>query len=458
MTPKIDAESIKSFANSIQELLRSATSKSKRNGFATIEDYVASTRYLTGSIDTSRMEYYAFALNKLREQDTRVGNSLALHFISTLNTNCAVVDIGSGPVILIDIHQSEILEEMARLFLTGGGAKLCEAMALRLFAEHSIASNREALGTYLAVRRSILMENVEQPKLSAKKQTELERSSAMQDVWVLTHEVAHILWARDQIPKEDFVSRATRWINLDAHVMARKQQQIAAQYEDARGCFSDFLRARKDAEGEAHILSQLDSITANSGYAPDRIRATVERRCDPKSGFIEEVWADIYAWVSSMQLFSGHWPAEQVYRHLTLALRNLATIDAMRRMVGGPIDPHDVDDASTRRNVLRIGLSLQFGFLRENDDFRNAIDLRNKSDWDLDMVNINLETDDRYHRILWNPMTAAMLTAISSIPKEEELTSLYARCQQEFGPQPGLKILRANPINKSNVEQLFQNL
>jgi hypothetical protein len=458
MTPKIDAESIKNFADSIQELLRSATSASKRNGFATIEDYVSSTRYLTGSIDTSRVEYYTFALNKLREQDTRVGDSLALHFISTLNTNCSVVDIGTGPVILIDIHQSEILEEMARLFLTGGEAKLCEAMALRLFAEHSIASEKEALGTYLALRRSILMENAQQPQLSENEQTELDRSSAVQDVWVLTHEVAHILWARDQIPKEDFVSRATQWINFDAHMMARKHQQIAAQYKDMRARFSEFLQARKDSDGGAQILSQLDSITANSGYAPDQIRATVERRCDPQSGFIEEVWADLYAWVSSMQLFSGHWPAEQVYRNLTLALRNIETIDAMRRTVGDPIDPHDVDDASTRRNVLRIGLSIQFGRLRENDDFRNAIDLRNKSDWDVDMVNINLETDDRYHRILWNPMAAAMLTAIRSIPNEEELTSLYARCQQEFGPQPGLKILRAHPINKSTMEQLFQNL
>ena len=457
MTPKIDAESIKSFVDSIQELRRSATSESKRNGFATIEDYVASTRYPTGSIDTSRMEYYAFALNKLREQDPRVGNSLALHFISTLNTNCSVVDIGAGPVILIDIHQSEILVEMARLFLTGGGAKPCEAMALRLLAEHCIASDKEALGTYFAVRRSILMEDVEQSQLSANKQIELDRSSAIQDVWVLTHEVAHILWSRNQIPKETFASCATQWINFDAHMMARKQQEIGAQYEDERARFSDLLGARKHSEGAAFILSQLDSTITNSGYAPDQVRTTVQRRCDPASGFIEEVWADRYAWVAAMQLFSGNWPAEQVYRHLTLALRNLETIDAMRRVAEGAIDRHEVDDASARRNVLRIGLSFQFGFLREDDGFRNAIDLRDKSDWDVDMVNINLETDGQYHRILWNPMAAAISTAIRSLPKEDELTALYARCQQEFGPQPGLKILRANPINKSNVGQLFQN-
>ena len=457
MTPEIDAERIKSFADSIQELLRSATSESKRSGFAAIEEYVASTRYRTGSIDSSRIEYYPFALNKLREQDSRVGDSLALHFISTLNTNSSVVDIGAGPVVLIDIHQSEILEEMARLYLTGGGTKQCEAMALRLLAEHIIANGEEALGTYFAVRRSILMEGVEQAQLSADEQTELDRSSAIQDVWVLTHEVAHILWARDLIPKEDFVSLATQWINLDTQMMARKRQKIATQWEDVLAHFSDLLRARKNSEGAAHILSQLGSIIANNGYAPDRIRATVERRCDPASGFIEEVWADNYAWVSSMQLFSGHWPAEQIYRHLTLALRNLATIDAMRRAAEGAIDPHEIDDASTRRDVLRIGLSLQFGNLRQNDDFRNAIDLRDKSDWDVDMVNISLESEERYYKVLWIPMIARSLAAVASLPKEEELALLYARCQQEFGPQPALKILRAHPINKSNVGQLFQN-
>ncbi len=145
MTPKINAEDITSFADSLQELLRSYTSKSKRNGFATIEDYVASSRCQTGSIDSSRVEYYTFALNKLREQDRRVGDSLALHFISTLNANCSVIDIGAGPVILIDIHQSEILEEMARLFLTGGEAKKCEAMALRLLDEHFHGSDKESL-------------------------------------------------------------------------------------------------------------------------------------------------------------------------------------------------------------------------------------------------------------------------------------------------------------------------
>jgi hypothetical protein len=457
MTPEIDAERIRSFAGSIQELLRSATSESKRSGFAAIEDYIASTRCRTGSIDSSRVEYYAFALNKLREQDSRVGESFALHFISTLNANSSVVDIGAGPIILIDIHQSEVLEEMARLYLTGGGAKQCEAMALRLLAEHMMASDKEALGTYFAMRRSILMEGVEQAQLSADEQTELDRSSVMQDVWVLTHEVAHILWARDLIPKEDFVSLATGWINLDTQMMARKQQKIATQYEGVHTHFSDLIRARKDSEGAAHILSQLSSVIANSGYAPDQIRATVERRCDPTSGFIEEVWADHYAWVSSMQLFSGHWPPQQIYRHLTLALRNLATIDATRRTAEGAVDPHEIDDASARRDVLRIGLSLQYGNLRQNDDSRNAIDLRNKSDWDVDMVNVSLETDERYHNVLWIPMTARTLAAVASLPKEEELALLYAKCQQEFGSQSGLKILRDHPINKSNVGQLFQN-
>ena len=198
--PRAKRRRIKGLADSLG-YSRSATSESKRSGFVNIEDYISSTRYQTGSIDTSRIEYYSFALNKLREQDPRVGDSLALHFISTLNTNSSVVDIGAGPIILIDIHQSQILEEMARLFVAGGGADLCQAMTLRLLASIASRAPTEALGTFFAVRRSILMENVEPHQLNADEQTELERSSAIQDVWVLTHEVAHILWSRNQMPK-----------------------------------------------------------------------------------------------------------------------------------------------------------------------------------------------------------------------------------------------------------------
>lgn len=454
----IDPEKIKSVFDSIQEMLRSARSESKRSGFATIRDYVTATRFETGSIDSSRSEYYTFALCKLREQDPRVGDSFPLHFISTLNTNCSVVDIGSGPVILVDIHQSEILEEMARLFLSGGDAKQCAVMALRLFAEHYIASGLEALGTYFALQRSMLIEDIKTLELSADKQTELDRSSAIQDVWILTHEVAHILWSRNQIPKEPFVSWATQWINYDASMMALNQERVATGFQDARARISDLARVRKDSKGAAFFLSKLDSAFGNSGYAPDLIRATVERRSDPASGFIEEVWADLYAWVSAMQLFSGHWPAEQVYRHLTLAMRNVETIDAMRRTAEGSIDSHDVDDASARRNVLRIALSFQFGFLRENDDARNAVSLRDESDWDVDMVHINLETDNDYHRILWNPMSAAILATIGSIPNEQQLASLYDRCQEKFGTNPGLTLLRDHPISRSNGSDLFQDL
>ena len=61
-----------------------------------------------------------------------------------------------------------------------------------------------------------------------------------------------------------------------------------------------------------------------------------------------------------------------VYRHLTLALRNLETIDAMRRTAESATDPHEVDDASARRSIApESALSIQFGSLGENDDFRN---------------------------------------------------------------------------------------
>ena len=112
---------------------------------------------------------------------------------------------------------------------------------------------------------------------------------------------------------------------------------------------------------------------------------------------------------------------------------------------------------STRRAVLRIGLRHKFGDLRENDDWRNGIQLRDESDWKVDMIKISIETDERYQQVVWNPMCVRAFSDMLSIPNEHELASRYARCQQEFGDRPAVKILSERPINTSNVGHLFQN-
>jgi hypothetical protein len=455
----VDPEWIRGLSRSYLELIKSFTSESKRSGFATIEDFVDATRSPTGSIDASRAEYFTFALDELRQQDPRVGDSFLLHILSTFNTNSSVVDIGGGPILLIDVHQSEIVEDMGRLFLAGGRTDLRDALALQLLAEHFIAGGREELGTYFAVRRSILMDGEQASDLPDDLQTEVDRASAVQDVYVLTHEVAHILWSRDQIPKQQFVASATRWIAADAQMMTQRVARFRAEYPNIRAhSLAELLNTDEDSESVASILSQIGPMLQESGYSPDQLRATVERRYDPASGFIEELWADFYAWGSSMQLFSGNWPADQVYRNLTLAMRNLATIDAMRRIAERDTNPQTIDDVSTRRAVLRIALALEFGDLRQNDDYRNALHLRDPSDWDVDMVGISLETEGRYHRDLWQPLCVRGFAEARSIPDEQQLASLYARCQQEFGVNPAEKILREHPITMRNVSQLVQNL
>lgn len=411
-------EAIKSFGASLMALMNNAISEEgKRAGFATAKDFLKSTRYESPHPDYGRSEYYAFALNKLMEMDPRVDRFPPLEFVSTLNRNSSVVDIGAGPVLVIDLYQGEILEELGRLFVKGATEHECGMTALRLLAESYVACGQEALATHVAFHRSALAKLTSPRESTAVDGDEIARIGAVQEVFLLTHEIGHILWSRDQIP-QDFVPRAQSWIVADTRMMAQAMSGHIA-------------------EDGAQIKR---SFHQRSPYAPPHIEATVNHRCDPSSGFIEEVWADFYAWISSMRLFLGNWPANTVYQGLSLALRNLAMIDAIRRLAESATDKETIDEASTRRSVLRLGLRTLMGDLRVNDDFVRTLGL-SEDDLSVDFAAIGVKTDRRYEEAIFNPMMASIFLMIRLLPNEEELKSRHMRYEQKLGKNPALKML-----------------
>jgi hypothetical protein len=197
-------------------------------------------------------------------------------------------------------------------------------------------------------------------------------------------------------------------------------------------------------------------------YRPDQIQATVKRRCDPSGGFMEEVWADFFAWTSCMRLYFGNRPADEVYRDMTLALRNLAAIDAIRRLAERPADSETTDDASTRRQVLRLGLRTMFGDLRANDGFRQAIQAVesrvSEVDLNVDFAKIGVETEQRYMEVIWKPMMMFMGIALFSCADEKQTALQYRRCEEEFGAMPALQILRDNSITGESAKRLFASI
>jgi hypothetical protein len=152
------------------------------------------------------------------------------------------------------------------------------------------------------------------------------------------------------------------------------------------------------------------------------------------------IWADFYAWISSMRLFLGNWPANTVYQGLSLALRNLAMIDAIRRLAESATDKETIDEASTRRSVLRLGLRTLMGDLRVNDDFVRTLGL-SEDDLSVDFAAIGVKTDRRYEEAIFNPMMASIFLMIRLLPNEEELKSRHMRYEQKLGKNPALKML-----------------
>jgi hypothetical protein len=431
MTQESLAEQIKGMAESYRCLFESLEHPAHQNKFGNIDDYVAATRYKTDSLDMSRAEYYSHAFIKLQEQDGRIKTFPPMKFTSTLEKNTSFVDIGSGPLLLIDLYQGEILEELGRLYIADAPPEDGAALGLRLLAEHYLAAHQEPVATYVAICRSVIVKGLSaRGGASRADPHEIEWCGNMQEVFILTHEAGHLLWFRKQQP-DWFAPMAIEWIVKD-HVMLSK---LIQQSENAARRVNPFA-------GGAPV---------KSAYSPEQLKATLDRRCDAQGGFMEELYADFYAWTSCMRLFFGHRPAAQVYRALSLALRNIALLDAVRRLAERATDVETLDDASSRRQILRLGLRRLFGDLRADDKWRNNLRTVTprvtEADFNVDFAQIGVDVEERYKQKIWDPFFVAALPMVMTLPSRDRLAKMHQWCNKEYGETPALKILRECPVD-----------
>jgi hypothetical protein len=427
---RITADDIRSFVHAQELALQNLQvgDQRKRSRVGTIAEYVDSIRLRT-NIDPSRLAYYAYALNELSNVDKRLNPLPPIEFISTLNNCSALIDFGNGPILILDAYQGQTLEEIGQIFFSSTPApKRACAMGLRLVAEQYLASQQPEHAAHFAGFCSAVIN--EDPGQLVYDEEECARCASVQEVFLLTHEIGHLLWRQGKIPA-NFIEMAASWIYADCMLLSSKvEKRDLERFNDgsAPAGVSDLVRQ--------YIKESAD----NSAYNGKKVDDLIRYRLDPSNGYIEEVWADFYAWTACMRLFFGNWPASTVYSAMSLAIRNLATIEAYRRMAVGEVDPRTVDATSSRRHVLRLGLRTLMGDLRQNDDFCQMTQLSDE-ELSVDFALIGEEVDDRYDRDVWQPMSIGVATVARAIRSPEYLAQKYSRYEAEYGPNPTFKIL-----------------
>ncbi len=432
MTKCSVSEIVESVLSAQQALLENTIARlPDRDDPKGVRAFVESSCLQTEEFDGSRVGYYGAIFDELVKLHPQVESFPPTEFISTINNNSLMVDIGKGPVLVIDVNQGKTLDQMSRIFLASDSATEPGAVALRLYAEQCIVHGNKELAGHVAVCYSELV-NLSQIRGVAVGEDEDEDDiedqayfiGHVQDAFIVAHEVGHFLWSKGDTPG-GFETEATRWIAMDGLDMQATASQASSPWPPSR------------AAG-----------TQDSPYSPQQLQRTLERRCNPTGEFLEEVWADHYACITCMQLYSGVWPAaDVVYPAISLAMRNIATVDAIRRLAkGGAATAPNLDDASSRRNILRYGFRTLLGDLRENDDYRRAMHLC-ESDLDSDFAAISTDIDQRYFEEFWNPIMAAIGAATLSAPSEQDLSLVHMKLEREFGPDAPRKVLKDCPIN-----------
>jgi hypothetical protein len=144
---------------------------------------------------------------------------------------------------------------------------------------------------------------------------------------------------------------------------------------------------------------------------------------------------------------------------MSLAMRNIAMLDAVRRMAERATDVESTDDATSRRQILRLGLRRLFGDLRADDNWRKnlrAVEPRvTEADLNVDFARIGIDTDERYMQNIWNPFFAYALPIMLQTPDDPRRAKMHERCQRDYGEAPSLKILHENPIDADHAKRIF---
>ena len=370
----MDAEDIKDFAD-MMGIAFNAGLSFVTDPPAHLSEFIKAERIVQGPVDADRASYAQYALAKLTNVGTTIGTFPKVKFVSTLNKASELVEFNQGPILLIDDYLFQTLEDLSHLFLRASAPVERGAFALRLLAERFLVNDRKPLATHAAISHSVLI-NTHKIVEPAPPGEDGERIDSVQLVFLLAHEVAHILWAKGKQPA-DFNEQAAEWIAQDARMTTALgfggPEAIA---EKLAGGFAQNPSVEALRAIAGIVASNRQKFDASHSQA--RIEANHARRSVPNSPFIEEVWADFYAWTSCMRLFFGNWPATTVYRGMCLGLINLASVDAMHRLAENTGRWDVADDMGARRRVLRFAMMEFVNEVRSNEAFREHVGLRER--------------------------------------------------------------------------------
>lgn len=408
-------------AASLSTLLKASLSQEgKSHGFLNAADYLANTRVLTPPLKPSRAQYDAHVFNTLVAHDNRLREAQpALEFTSSLNKMSCTLDLGAGPFLVLDLHLESALEDLTKVYFSDSPVTAGIMIALRQLAENYVVAGNPQVAAVLAATASAF----ENDGYSAR-DVELPKACLeVQSAYVIAHELGHLLWLRDGVPTR-IAALIAEMIEVDARIA---------------------IEVRKRSGDRAPGVAD--------PYGPTHVDATIRRRSDPAGEFIQEIWADFYAWsVTAREYTLGGFPPHTVFQSLGLALRNLATIDALRRLAEKQGGDSTVDEVTARRHILLTLLQAHFGKDRGDDRYVEMSGIPAAALASADFSEINQEIEDRYHHRFWNPMMQQLIGILLAVSNKDAVAPSYAKLQAKYGDEPAELILQSRPVHLSDLE------
>jgi hypothetical protein len=368
--------------------------------------------------------------------------------VSTLEKMSEVVDFGAEPILVLDHYLGATLSELFHLCEEPSKWR-ARALANRILAEYYLTADKPFHAALFAVTYSMYANKrsvwpggaVRKPKPSA-----LE---VVQEAFYVAHEFGHVIWHK-QSPAERPVATIQHWIlSLTMELV----ESVAR--DEAAGKRLPVRPSLREQVGQARVMQDWSSarvvrwMKSRSGWIEiDKEISDAEGKVKDLA-FIEEVWADYYAWLACVRMFAGSFPSTLLLRAIFLARNNMSTMLFLKQVEDSRGDSNQIFHGQMNHSVIAMyGINQ---FLKENGHIGGVTGLEI-----LNFGPLLKRASDEHRRAVLDPMLMESIESTRTVDQwpESLKQTMYQRLEREFGPDPVLTILRDKPIDGASGRRL----
>jgi hypothetical protein len=385
----------------------------------TIQDYLDGTRLpledeeLSTEFSDGYKNLYARVLSEIGEPEAYP----ALVVIRSLNKNSQLITLNKSPYLVYDQYLGQTISELTRIYCCATTPDDAKAFMFRMAAEAAECCGKPDIALWFACLYSHMfhLSHAYKSQETTEQQKRRHTMTAIGEVFILAHEVAHHLWRQGVFDQSLIDLLAVGLESVSEPSEEALDQMVTAYLEDLSFQYhgTDVPHAANIKTEEERLEDEILRRKLCDEFRSDRREneaGNAKLASDPV--FREEMHADFLAVQLCVRSFAEKIDFETIITAIQLVMENLTTIafvvEHTEKLLGFEVFEHGVV-VNTRKRLVRDYLEREYDLRKEESKSHNATDRNERTGHQ-----ITTATNIRYMRYVRDPITIDVASKFTS--------------------------------------------